>query len=369
MAKPIDLGKILTDLGFDFFTGSISVGNGPILQHAENLGLYYRVSSDLEPSALAFGASLCGKLPVITFTSEALLKALSWMTTIDATMETPFLGIIEMDSVDFDSQNWANRYLEDLVLATGGRVLSLPDSPKKAASLVNRARDYMKNTNKPFFIRLKRGDLAHVLAVPKVLKPLKTGLFTAEGVKETISKGDALKVLAKEKKGSLLIFQEEDLGRRYYKIAPGTDTLFLPTEAGFTASVGLALSHLQPKDIIVVDRMSDILKDINPLITNGFYQRENLLHIVFDVEGESLVDHLRIGSYGIDLVQLALAVGYPQVIEVRSLLALREAIKRFHTHKELTMVYMKVKSSLDKCSPIPISPMENKKNFIKLLQE
>lgn len=368
MSNSIDFGAILTDSGFDFFTASPAAVGNPVVQHAENLGLYYRVSSEPEVLPMAFGASLCKKLPVVVFKSEGVLKTLPWMTTIDAAMEAPFLGIIELDTLDFHDQGWAARHLEDLVCAVGGRIYTLPDSLSKAATLVNDAYDYMRNTKKPCFIRVKRADLKDVAAVPKLLTPRKMGLYTAADAKQDVLQSEAIKILSKEKRDSFLVLPEDALGRAYYKNG-GDDhrTLFLGGRTSFASVAALSLSYLQKKSVIVVDKMSDLLGSINPMVTNGFHQKNNLLHIVLDVEDQLSKEYLRISKHDIDLPSLAKSLGYPQVVEAGSLIGFGESIKRFYRNQELTLLYIRVKSDLEMFPQIPISPIENKQNFMESL--
>jgi len=112
------------------------------------------------------------------------------------------------------------------------------------------------------------------------------------------------------------IFEKFDSNRNFYN----------PGAMGLVSSIGLGLALNIDRRVVVIDGDSSLLMNFGSLVTIGYHQPTNLLHIVIDNESFGSCSEETSMSSAISLSQFARDANYQYTVTVSSEMALKDAI-------------------------------------------
>jgi thiamine pyrophosphate-dependent acetolactate synthase large subunit-like protein len=127
---------------------------------------------------------------------------------------------------------------------------------------------------------------------------------------------------------------------------------------GLTSSVALGLALAQPnRQVVALDGDGGLLMNMPTLSTVGVQKPRNLLHILFDNGSyESSGRGPTHTTLGTDLVQVALACGYPRAAWAQRVEEFHGLVEEALGQRRLTLVAAKVAPTT---APVPNTPFDN----------
>ena len=100
-------------------------------------------------------------------------------------------------------------------------------------------------------------------------------------------------------------------GRELYELEDSANNLYMVGSMGCVSSLGLGLALTRKEiDVVVIDGDGSLLMRMGSLATNGYYQPENMLHILLDNQTHDSTGGQSTVSHNVNFVDIAAACGY-----------------------------------------------------------
>ena len=164
------------------------------------------------------------------------------------------------------------------------------------------------------------------------------------------------------------------------RVRPGDGNLQVKT-LGLSSSIGLGLALQMPdRKIVVIDGDGSVLMNLNGLVTVGWQQPKNLIHLVFDNKiYEASGGTPTASAYNANLKDMARGAGIRSVHEVHDLDAFEDIVREALASEGPHFIVAVVEPSeervehprideFEKRSGIRIDEMENRYRFIRYLE-
>jgi phosphonopyruvate decarboxylase len=321
--KSSELYDTLRENNFGPFTGvpcSLISGLISYIERAED-SQYYIASSEGEAMGIAGGLALAGKMPVVMMQNDGYGNAINPLSSLQLVYNLPALLLVTWRAEpgakpDAVQHQIMGDTLIDLLNTFNIQYGVLDDDLDSAKELIRKAYAYAANENKPYAIIIRRGIIAKDKGSaigPKPDLPLRI---------------DYMNVLAEEAESDAVLLGTTGFTGRELKQAierPGT--FYTAGSMGCIGSIGLGIaSQFKDRKVYVLDGDGALLMKMGTLATIGYYQPQNLVHVVFDnAQYESTGGQSTVSSKT-DFAKLALACSYAAARSVTTLDEFREFI-------------------------------------------
>ena len=311
--------------GFGPFTGVPCSFLGPVISHlqAEHPGLYLVSGNEGEAVALAAGARLAGRAPVVILQNSGLGNAVNPLTSLCHTLRVPVFLMVtwrgEPGRPDEPQHELMGQITPAMLTAMDIRHEVLRPDPGWFERTVDEARRHMEQTGRPFALVVPKGAVA---PGRKAASPPVAGatLRRAEAIRHIVRSldDDALVVATTGKTAREL---EHDLDR--------PENLYVVGSMGCASSIALGVAlHAPDRQVVVLDGDGAALMRLEALAGIGGHSPENLLHIVLDNEAYESTGGQPTMSPVIDLPAVARACGYRGAAVAADEPAIRQAVCR-----------------------------------------
>lgn len=368
-------GNELKKLGFDFYSGVPCSFLKNLINYAINECEYIAAVNEGDAIAIASGAYLGGKKPVVLMQNSGLTNAVSPLTSLNYPFQIPVLGFVSLrgdpslnDEPQHEIMGKITTKMLDL-MQIKWQFLS-PDLHEAKIQLKS-ANNWIEN-NKSFFFVVKKGTFE-----TEKLKSIEHSIHNNKKkidkslMDELPSRFQTLKVIngLKDEK-TVQLATTGKTGRELYEIEDSPNNLYMVGSMGCVSSlgVGLALSR-KDLDVVVIDGDGSLLMRMGSLATNGYYRPKNMLHILLDNETHDSTGGQSTVSHNVNFVTIAASCGYEKSLYLHSLKELEEQIQLWKMTNGLTFLYLKIsKGSEPNLGRPKISPSEVKirlRKFIK----
>ncbi len=363
-------GEELKKLGFDFYSGVPCSFLKNLINYATNYCNYLAATNEGEAVAIAAGAFLAGKKPVVLMQNSGLTNAVSPLVSLNYPFELPVLGFVglrgEPGIPDEPQHQLIGRITTQMLdlLEIQWEYLSTDfDEVKKqllqAYSCIE--------SKQPFFFVVKK-DTFEKEQLTDSQKRLSKNMFKSGRTKadqfpkrfETLRLINSLKDVK-----TVQLTTTGKTGRELYEIEDSSNNLYMVGSMGCVSSLGLGLALTKKdKDIVVIEGDGALLMRMGNLATNGYYGPPNMLHILLDNNMHESTGGQSTVSHNINFVEIAAACGYTKSIYVHNLVELESHIKDWKREKNLTFLYLKIaKGSLDGLGRPKMKPHEVKERL------
>lgn len=367
-------GEELNKLGFAFYTGVPCSFLKNLINYAINECEYIGAANEGDAVAIASGAFLGGKKPVVLMQNSGLTNAVSPLVSLNYPFRIPLLGFVSLrgepgvpDEPQHELMGQMTTQLLDLMQVSWAYLSS---EPEEAARQLLEADDVISR-NRPFFFVVRKGtferETLQKQEFARSLNQLKAG---KNGTDQHPSRYEALTVIHSIKdRNSVLLATTGKTGRELYEIEDRENHFYMVGSMGCVSSLGLGLA-LARKDhnIVVIDGDGSVLMRMGSLATNGYYSPPNLLHILLDNNAHDSTGAQKTVSHNVDFVELAASCGYTRSVYIHSLVELERAIQEWKTTKGLTFLHMKIAvGSSERLGRPKQKPYEVKERLLKYL--
>ncbi|BCJ87981.1 phosphonopyruvate decarboxylase [Effusibacillus dendaii] len=341
-------GEALQKLGFTFYTGVPCSFLKNLINYAINECEYIGATNEGDAMAIASGAFLGGKRPVVLMQNSGLTNAVSPLVSLNYPFRIPLLGFVSLrgepgvpDEPQHELMGQITTQMLELMQVQWQFLSS--DLAEAKQQLVHAA--HVIEQNLPFFFVVKKGTFEQ-----EILQKQEQFL-TPNQVKQVKNKADqlpsryeALSVInAMKDSTTVQLATTGKTGRELYEIEDDKSNFYMVGSMGCVSSLGLGLALTQQNtDIVVIDGDASLLMRMGCLAINGYYHPPNMLHILLDNNAHDSTGGQKTVSHNIDFVEIAASCGYMKSIYVHSLEELETSIKEWKTTKGLTFLHMKI---------------------------
>jgi phosphonopyruvate decarboxylase len=224
-----------------------------------------------------------------------------------------------------------------------------------------KARDYMRNTNRPYVIAIPRGLFDDF----KVLQQGKNkAVLTREEALNIIvdNTSDDAVFISTTGKTSRELFEireqrNDHHGKDFYTVGS------MGCASSIAFGVGLADSQ---KKVYILDGDGAALMQLGTMATIGHYKNFRIKHILLDNNAHESTGSQPTVSNSVNFPQIASACGYEYVVSVESEEQLKEVLPQLENNGKLSLLVVKVmKGSRPDLGRPTTTPKENRDAFIR----
>jgi len=341
-------GEELKQSGFAFYTGVPCSFLKNLINYAINDCEYVGATNEGDALAIASGAYLAGKYPVVLMQNSGLANAVSPLVSLNYTFRIPLLGFVSLrgepgipDEPQHELMGQITTRLLDLMEV---RWAYLSSDITEATQQIQQAIQVIQH-NHPFFFVVRKGTFqkeilrsqeqnlsSNILKQPKDTSDQLPKRYDALSTIRSLSDNNTVQLATTGKTGREL-YEVEDIASNFYMVG----------SMGCISSIGLGLAlSKKDKDIIVIDGDGALLMRMGSLATNGYYSPPNMLHILLDNNAHDSTGGQKTVSDNIDFVEITAACGYTKSIYVHNLDQLRSSIMDWKMEKGLTFLHLKI---------------------------
>lgn len=341
-------GEELQKLGFTFYSGVPCSFLKNLINYAINECEYVAAANEGDAVAIASGAFLGGRKPVVLMQNSGLTNAVSPLVSLNYPFRIPLLGFVslrgETGMPDEPQHELMGQITTRLLELMHIKWLYLSTDLEEAKHQLLYANQCI-NDNHPFFFVVRKGTFAEE---PLQKKEPSIRLNQIKVIKnredQMPTRHEALTVIHACKGIKTVLFATTGTtGRELYEIEDANNHLYMVGSMGCVSSFGLGLALTEKDlDIVVIDGDGSLLMRMGSLATNGYYSPPNMLHILLDNNAHDSTGGQSTVSHNVNFVEIAAACGYVKSIYIHNLKELESSIKEWTQTRGLTFLYLRI---------------------------
>ncbi|WP_205516728.1 phosphonopyruvate decarboxylase [Paenibacillus sp. SYP-B3998] len=367
-------GDELKKLGFTLFSGVPCSFLKSLINYAINECEYIAAANEGDAVAIASGAYMGGKKPVVLMQNSGLTNAVSPLTSLLYPFRIPLLGFVslrgELGIPDEPQHELMGRITTQMLDLMQVEWQYLSGDLEEARGQLLQAEQHLEQ-NKSFFFVVRKGTFnEEALQKQQTAIHLNQIKVAGHGKDQMPARHEALTVInAMKDDNTVQLATTGKTGRELYEVEDSDHNLYMVGSMGCISSFGLGLALTQTnKDIVVIDGDGSLLMRMGSLATSGYYQPANMIHILLDNNAHDSTGGQSTVSHNTDFVTIAASCGYAKSIYVHSLEQLKASLKEWKMTKGLTFLYLKIsKSSMDQLGRPGIKPYEVKERLLRFV--
>ncbi|MGE7090286.1 phosphonopyruvate decarboxylase [Lysinibacillus sp. NPDC048646] len=375
MLNTIEFGNELKRLGFDFYSGVPCSFLKNLINYSINECEYIAAANEGDAVAIASGAYLGGRKSVVLMQNSGLTNCISPLTSLNYPFQIPILGFVSLrgepglnDEPQHELMGQITTQILDL-MQIKWQFLSPDDSEAKRQ--LEEANKWIE-VNQPFFFVVRKETFkSEKLKIEQRLNHKNKKKSEKTDLDELPSRFDTLKVINGLKNmKTVLMATTGKTGRELYEVEDADNNLYMVGSMGCVGSLGLGLAYTRKDiDVVVIDGDGSLLMRMGSLSTNGYYQPENMLHILLDNQVHDSTGGQNTVSHNVNIVNIAAACGYEKSYYIHNLQELEMCIQEWKMTKGLTFIYLKIsKGSKQNLGRPKVTPSEVKTRLQKFIK-
>lgn len=369
-------GGELKRFGFNFFTGVPCSFLKPLINYAINSDEYIAAVNEGDAVTIAGGAYLGGRKSIVLMQNSGLTNAISPLTSFNYTFRLPVLGFVSLrgesglkDEPQHELMGQITTNMLDLIKV---KWEYLSQDIETAKTQLIQANNIIAD-NETFFFVVKKGTFAEEELKNQEIKYSQRNIIIKKSSSDKLPiRLSALQVINKLKDNNTVqLATTGKTGRELYEAEDASNNLYMVGSMGCISSLGLGLALTRKdKDIVVIDGDGSLLMRMGSLATTGYYQPENMIHILLDNGSHDSTGGQATVSGNVDFIDVAGACGYNRSVYVHNLDELEGHIRTWKKEKGLTFLYMKIsKGSSEQLGRPSVKPYQVKERLMGFLNE
>ena len=348
MLETKTFGNHLKALGFDFYTGVPCSFLKNLINYSINECNYIAAANEGDAVAIAAGAYLGGRKPVVLMQNSGLTNAISPLTSLTYPFQIPVLGFVSLrgepglhDEPQHELMGEITEKMLDLMQIKWEFLSPIDHVARKQ---VQKATDIIERKETFFFV-VKKGTFTSEKLNNDLWEKSENKKKTRKtAIDEMPSRYETLRTINQFKdENTIQLATTGKTGRELYEIEDAVNNFYMVGSMGCVSSLGLGLAYTRKdKDVIIIDGDGSMLMRMGSLATNGYYQPKNMLHILLDNLSHDSTGGQRTVSNNVNFVEITAACGYENSYYVHSLEELQAKIVEWKKTKGLTFLYLKI---------------------------
>ena len=343
-------GTALRSRGFNLFTGVPCSYLKPFINDALNHADFIHVANEGEAVAVAAGAWLGGRRPVVLFQNSGLTNAMSPLASLVHPYHLPLLGLVTLrgePGVPDAPQHTLMGSITTRLLDLLGITWAFLDQEEAAAvQQVDEAVAHLEAGRSFFFVVRDKTFSPVTLTArrdPPAPRATPTGSTPTGPIME---RKEVLELILRLAPEALLVSTTGHTSRDLASLADRENHFYMTGSMGCASSIALGLAHAQPKrKVIVVDGDGAALMRLGALPALGQRRPPNLLHLLLDNGCHESTGGQATLSSTVDFPALAAAAGYPQAHHAASREDLGESLKAWLHAPARTLTLLAVRTA------------------------
>jgi phosphonopyruvate decarboxylase len=341
-------GEELKKLGFDFYSGVPCSFLKNLINYAINDCDYVAATNEGEAVAVAAGAYLAGKKPVVLMQNSGLTNAVSPLVSLNYPFRLPVLGFVSLRGEpgipDEPQHELMGRITTQMLDIMEIQWEYLSTDFEQAKKQLLQAHCCIENNQTFFFVVKKNTFEKEPLTDQKQISSINTLKSEKTKDDQLPTRFETLRLIHSLKDDKTVqLATTGKTGRELYEVEDAPNNLYMVGSMGCVSSLGLGLALTKKdKDIVVIEGDGALLMRMGSLATNGCYAPPNMLHILLDNNTHDSTGGQSTFSHNVNFVDIAAACGYTKSIYVHNLEELESCIKGWKGKKHLTFLYMKI---------------------------
>ncbi|MBI4318532.1 MAG: phosphonopyruvate decarboxylase [Chloroflexi bacterium] len=339
---------------------------------------YLAANNEGEAVAIAAGAHLAGRKPVVMFQNSGLGNAISPLTSLTYTYRIPLLLVStwrgQPGTKDEPQHELMGQITEALFQTIRVAYDFFPQQTSDIAESVERAETHMRRNSLPYALIMRGGSITpYELPSQEPTKARANGTIIGRhfgGARPVLTRRDAIEHVADYVPASTALIATTGLASRElycYRERPGN--LYVVGSMGCASSIGVGIALNQPnRRVVVLDGDGAALMRLEAMVSVGHYCPENLTHVILDngaydsTGGQaSLADSVRFDD-------IALACGYATATGLVEPQDLCQAVTSCITTKGPHLIHVRLAHGPHHTVGRPtLSPVEIKERFMAFL--
>lgn len=328
---------------FTFCSGTPCSYLAPLINKAVDApGIeYIPAVNEGDAVALACGASIAGRRPLVMFQNSGLGNAVNALTSLVHPYRFPMLIVIslrgEPGSNKIEPQHeLMGESTVPLLECLGLRWAYLPEKEEAIAPLFKEIDAHCTASDRPFVLIMRHGTVAPYTLAEKTSPPRKapakpqTVHITPNPSWQRPGRTETLKTFLRNKQSEdIVISTTGKSSRELYTLEDSADHFYMVGSMGCATPLGLGLAlNLPSHRVIVLDGDGALLMRMGNLATAGVFAPPNFLHIVLDNEAHDSTGGQPTFSGEIDFATMARACGYAEAHDIDSLERLEAVLQQ-----------------------------------------
>jgi phosphonopyruvate decarboxylase len=302
---------------------------------------YLAASNEGEAVAMAAGAYLAGRRPLVMFQNSGLGNTVNPLTSLTYPFRIPLLLVTtqrgEPGLGDEPQHELMGRIGEDLLRAMGVRCAQFPDSPALIAPRLAEAMAHLEAASLPFAFVLRKGSVAPHPLAPQPEPPYRAGTVLPGAApdeppvleRRAAIAAIAAAIAAAAPREAALIASTGHIGRELFAAAERPGNLYVVGSMGCAASLALGVALEQPRrPVLALDGDGAALMRLEALAGIGHYRPPRLLHVVLDNRQHESTGGQASLAATVDFGAIAAACGYASAQRIVQPAALEAALAR-----------------------------------------
>ena len=375
MIDPDRFVALAAQAGFDWYSGVPCSLLGPLLATLGAEPARHAVAANEgDAVAAAAGAWLGGRYGVAYMQNSGLGNAVSPLTSLNAVFRIPVLLLVtlrgEAGQTDEPQHALMGRITRELLTTMEIPWEAMPDSTDGLSAALGRARDAVRENERPYALLVHRGVFAPSAPSPGHEAASRRTLVSPIEARQWPSAQRPTRRRALERIVALtpgrdcaIVASTGYIGRELYAIGDRANHFYMVGSMGCASSVGLGLALARPGlRVVVVDGDGALLMRLGSLAGVGASRPRNLVHIVLDNEMHESTGGQASGAADVSLGAVAAACGYASVWTGDQLALLDHALA---TAEGPVFAHLKIAPGVGGDLPRPaLSPLEVRRRFM-----
>ncbi|MGV3707242.1 MAG: phosphonopyruvate decarboxylase [Gemmatimonas sp.] len=284
---------------------------------------YVPATNEGEALAIAAGAQLAGRRPVVMLQNSGLGNLVNPLASLTHPFRIPVLIIVTLrgdpNIKDEPQHELMGRATRELLTTLEVAHEWFPESNEAIGPAVARAVAHQNETGLPYAFVLRKNVVTDY--TPRAQAGGASGDFPTRRAALTAIHGAI-------RDESIVVATTGKTGREWFEVNDRARNLYLVGSMGCAPSVALGLAREVPVPVVVLDGDGAALMRLEALASVGAQAPSEFVHIVLDNEAYDSTGAQRTISSKVDFPAMARACGYVSAATANGLEALADAIRR-----------------------------------------
>jgi len=175
---------------------------------------------------------------------------------------------------------------------------------------------------------------------------------------------EAMKIILEQIDSSPIISANGFMSRDLFELKEKNSNFYMIGSMGLASSIGLGVALKNPgKKIFVFDGDGNILMNLGSLVTIGYLQPKNMVHIIFDNNSHESTGGQPTSSSKIDISKFGDICNY-KIFTIKNKNSLKNCLKKIEKINKSIMIVIKVSTSKERSTRVSLEPEFIKKRFM-----
>lgn len=340
---------------------------------------YIGATSEGEAVGITLGAYLAGRKTVTMCQNSGLGNMVNPLTSLNYPFRVPTLLIVtwrgEPGMKDEPQHEQMGRIMHRLLDVMEIPWLPFPTDESEIAGVMEKAEASLQERQRPFALIMSQDSVAdHKLGnqsePPLVQSEQRHALQLQEP--QRLTRSEVLALILETLHGDeAIVATTGKTGRELFTIEDRPGHLYVVGGMGTASAIGFGVAHALPQQpVVVIDGDGAALMKLGSLATIGYYQPQNLLHILLDNESHDSTGGQRTCSGVTRFADIAAAANYRNAFAAGREDDIREFLKLLRHRPGPSLLHVKIRPGSPKVLGRPtVKPHEVKDRFMSFLRD